>query len=252
VPTHESHLGGPAEPPPVTDTGRAAGAAAALTRPLLRAAMSCSFTLPVRYAREVTDLNVPCREENFTLGHRQWTLPRAQCALVLVDCWSEHVVVSHLQRGSRIAEQSILPVLRTFRALNMAVLHAPAPQTAAKYPEFFCNREEMPPRAEAAEAWPPPAFRKRVDQYVGFARVEEPHHKKWVHQHSHKRRIIPCLAPEANDIVVANGQQLHRVCEAQQLLHLFYAGFATNICVEHRDYVRESSACCVTVWLCER
>ena len=50
------------------------------------------------------------------------------------------------------------------------------------------------------------------------------------------RGIIPCLAPVASDVVIANGEQLHKLCEARGVLHLFFVGFATNICVEHRDY----------------
>eukprot|EP01051_Picozoa_sp_SAG22_P023201 SAG22_NODE_5881_length_936_cov_2.185185_2_plen_93_part_00 len=84
-----------------------------------------SFKLPVRYAREVTDPGVPCREENFGLGHREWSLPAGQTALVMVDCWDQHVVVSHLERGGEIAEAAILPVLTAFRQAGMAVIHAP-------------------------------------------------------------------------------------------------------------------------------
>ena len=207
------------------------------------------FTLPVRYAREVTDVGVRCREENFQLAHRSFVLPSRQCALVMVDCWSEHVVESHLERGGYIAEKYILPVLEAFRAARLAVVHAPAPGPAARYPDFLRYDDEMPPRfgfestSTASSTWPPRAFRQRAGEHAEFARAHEPLLDRWRADGGEDRRgIIPLLAPKGDDVVVANGEQLQRLCEAQQILHLFYVGFATNICVEHRDYVRATAA----------
>lgn len=40
-----------------------------------------------------------------------------------------------------------------------------------------------------------------------------------------------------NDLwATCNGQGLTRFCTEKKILHLFYAGFATNICVQFRDY----------------
>ncbi len=49
-------------------------------------------------------------------------------------------------------------------------------------------------------------------------------------------RIMEFLEPQAGDFVVATGAQLHQLCRDQQILHLFYAGFAANICIQLRDY----------------
>lgn len=111
-----------------------------------------TFTLPVRHTREVTDIGVECREDNFRLGHREWTLPLAQCALVMVDCWDQHVVVSHLERGGRIAQRHILPVLEAFRDAGMLVVHAPSPEVADKYPQFVEYHDEMPPKPTVSSA----------------------------------------------------------------------------------------------------
>lgn len=37
-------------------------------------------------------------------------------------------------------------------------------------------------------------------------------------------------------MVVATGDQLHRLCKDRGILHLFYAGFAANICIPCKDY----------------
>ena len=50
------------------------------------------------------------------------------------------------------------------------------------------------------------------------------------------RGIDEAIAPTAGDVVVATGAELHAACKARGLLHLIYAGFATNICIRFRDY----------------
>ena len=47
---------------------------------------------------------------------------------------------------------------------------------------------------------------------------------------------MPLSPPKSEDYVVATGDQLHRVLRDRKLVHLVYAGFATNICVRFRDY----------------
>ena len=41
---------------------------------------------------------------------------------------------------------------------------------------------------------------------------------------------------EAGDFVVGTGQQLHDLCQERGILHLLFAGFATNWCILGRDY----------------
>ena len=44
------------------------------------------------------------------------------------------------------------------------------------------------------------------------------------------------MEPAPEDFVVATGDQLHRLCRDRGILHLFYAGFAANICIPFKDY----------------
>jgi nicotinamidase-related amidase len=44
------------------------------------------------------------------------------------------------------------------------------------------------------------------------------------------------IAPQPEDAVVATGQELHELLTERRVALLFYVGFATNICVLHRDY----------------
>ena len=39
-----------------------------------------------------------------------------------------------------------------------------------------------------------------------------------------------------DDIVIATGKQMHTYLKSQGILHLIFAGFATNWCIINRDY----------------
>lgn len=44
------------------------------------------------------------------------------------------------------------------------------------------------------------------------------------------------MRPEGDEAVIANGEELHRLCAERGILHLFYVGFYTNACIVIRDY----------------
>ena len=197
-----------------------------------------TLRLDVRHNREICDPDMPCREENLRHGQVEWQVPVEQSALVLVDCWSEHPLESHLERGGEIAREKILPTLTACREAGMTIVHAPSPPIAHKYPQWltYAGDVELGHYAEAPPDWPPADFRARTGQYEAYARPREPVLDVWVKTKDPKRRIMEFLGPEDGDFVIATGQQLHRLCRHREILHLFYVGFAANICVQHRDY----------------
>ena len=73
-------------------------------------------------------------------------------------------------------------------------------------------------------------------------------------QHNAVRSIDCSVWPADEDYVIATGEQLHRLCRNKQMRYLFYAGFATNYCVPHRDYgvfaVRERGYCIMVLRDC--
>ena len=194
--------------------------------------------LTVRRNREIADPGLPCREENLRFGEMQWRVPVDQSALVLVDCWSEHPLQSHLERGGGIARDRILPALRACRAAGMAVVHAPAPQIASKYPQwlFATDDTRAADQPAAVSDWPPAEFKQRTGRWSAYARPREPVLDEWVRTRDPLRGIMELLGPEGDDVVVATGGELHEFCRQREILHLFYAGFAANICVQFRDY----------------
>jgi nicotinamidase-related amidase len=67
--------------------------------------------------------------------------------------------------------------------------------------------------------------------------ITEPRYREWLKQFPpEKLRINRYVEPQQGDVVLGTGQKLTRFCTEKKILHLFYAGFATNICVQFRDY----------------
>ena len=197
------------------------------------------MTLPVRYC----ELNVKPGEEwverNFRVKPLKWAIRPEEAALVMVDVWDIHPYVSHLDRGAQITAQRIAPVVDACRKLGVAVVHAPSPGQAVKYPQwvrYAGEREISPTTGRGPDDWPPAEFRARKGKYAKFAKPESTRRQKWLKDKLPKRKIMPCVEPQPDDFVVANGDQLHRLLKHRRILHLFYAGFAANMCVLHRDY----------------
>jgi nicotinamidase-related amidase len=166
---------------------------------------------------------------------------------VLVDVWNKHHVKSHMERTGRIMREQIAPLLPVVRAAEIAVIYAPSPEIAHKYPHWQRNAVEAVPESQQPKSkiqnpksdWPPADFRRRTGAYSRYARrpgetpagYEGPLPDWW-----HWDAIDASIAPQMEDAVVATGEELHRLLSERQILFLLYAGFATNICVLYRDY----------------
>lgn len=194
--------------------------------------------LPVRFLRHGTDDGVECVEEEIVHEERQWRVPAEQSALVLVDCWAEHFIRTHQEGSGRMMREVLAPTVAAARQAGVLVIHAPSPNYIDIYPQWVAyasDRDlgfEPPP---PAPTWPPAEFRRREGEYASYVRPEEPKVREWLKDMS-RYRIADVLAPQPGDFVVRTGEQLHRLLSHQRRLHLFYAGFATNMCILYRDY----------------
>lgn len=197
------------------------------------------FTLPVRYCELTPEEGTRWSEENFALKTLQWELAADETAFVMIDVWDIHPYESHLERGAQIARERIAPVVDACRQAGIAVVHAPSPGQAGKYPQWIryaSDRELGYAMSTELDAWPPVEFRGRKGTYAKYAKPKSRRLEKWYKQNLPKRRIMPCVEPRPEDFVVASGEQLHRLLRHRKILHLLYAGFAANMCVLHRDY----------------
>lgn len=194
--------------------------------------------LTVRSLRHGTDEGVECVEPDICYAEREWSIPAEQAALVLVDCWSEHFIRSHAANSARMMQEVLKPVLTAARASGVTIIHAPSPTYIEAYPQWVAYASDRDLGFEPAappDDWPPPEFRRKEGPYAQFARLPEPKVRDWVKDPS-RYRIYEEVAPQPGDFVIKTGDQLHRLLKHRKLLHLFYAGFATNMCILYRDY----------------
>ena len=195
--------------------------------------------LPVRYCQLDVDPDVEWEERNFHLKDIVWKIAPRDAALVMVDVWDIHPYASHMERSARITEERIAPLAEVCRTAGIAVIHAPSPGQAVKYRQwvrYAGDREISGTGAGAVDDWPPPEFRQRSGKYAKLAKPKSSRREKWVKEDLPNRKIMACMEPQPDDFVIANGDQLHRLLKHRKILHLFYAGFAANMCMLHRDY----------------
>ena len=202
--------------------------------------------IAARYYRVYTDADTPCDEENFHFVERQLPLPVAQTALVLVDVWATHYIDSWLQRAADITAEKILPLTQALRAAGVTIIHAPSPFVVERqHPESMPTvhqtaKKAVQENAEPADGgeWPPAAFRGlyRSGDYADFGRNQEQRLQDAHARYETKLKISPLMQPQPGDVVIATGEQLHDELRSRRILHLLYAGFATNWCVMGRDY----------------
>lgn len=194
-----------------------------------------ALKLPVRYFQDSTPPDIPCREENFVRRKLTFELPVGQTALVLVDLWNVHHIQSWLERAEAMTRDVIVPLIGAARSAGLTIVHAPSPPVAAKH---GVAPPPAPPRPEQGPGWPPPDFAARRGPYAAFRgpRDQPPGIGIYWEELAPKLDISPHVTIEQGDHLIATGDQLHELAAARGILHLIYAGFATNWCILGRDY----------------
>lgn len=194
-----------------------------------------SLNLRVRYFQDSTPADVPCRETAFIHRQIEMPLPIAETALVLVDLWNVHFIESWIERAERVTVDCVVPVIDAARKVGMTIVHAPSPSVAAQYPQL---KRHKPPQPSTPNTWPPSEFRSRSGDYNQYRGPRSQPPGIGVHwdKLSSQLSISPAIEVQEDDFVIATGQQLHELLEDRRILHLIYAGFATNWCVLGRDY----------------
>ncbi len=194
-----------------------------------------NLDLRVRYFQDSTPADVRCRETEFVRREFEMPLPIDETALVLVDLWNVHFIESWIERAKQVTVDCVVPVIDAARKTGMTIVHAPSPSVAAQYPQL---ERHNPPQPSTPNTWPPSEFRSRSGDYNIYRgpRSQPPgigiHWNKLASQLS----MSPAIDIKEDEFVIATGQQLHELMEERGILHLLYAGFATNWCVLGRDY----------------
>lgn len=188
-----------------------------------------------RYYRWHVDPGVEWVETNTDYGYLDWRMPVSQTALVLVDVWATHYLKDTADRADVIVEEKIVPLLSACRTAGMPIIHAPAPGLAEHHPAWVQLIDAHEMKGGPASDWPPSAFRQKKGAFQTYARPAEPREPELVELRS-KRIMHPLVQVEAGEGVIYNGEELHRWCQKQGILFLFFLGFNTNACILLRDY----------------
>lgn len=193
------------------------------------------MNLRVRYFQDSTPADVPCRETAFIRREFDMVLPVEQTALILVDLWNVHFIETWIDRAKQVTVDCVVPVIDAARKVGMTIVHAPSPPIAEQYSQL---KRHKPSEPSISPSWPPSEFRGRQGDYAVYRgpRSQPPgigvHWDKLAPQLS----MSPEIDVKDDEFVIATGQQLHELLEDRRILHLLYAGFATNWCVMGRDY----------------
>lgn len=197
-----------------------------------------SLNLRVRYFQDSTPAGVPCLESNFIRREIGMALPVESTALVLVDVWNIHFIESWLERAKQVTRQFLLPAVEAARQAGLMVVHAPCPEVAR---QFSKHRPSVPPKLVQPSQepdWPPAEFRQRRGDYSAFAGPRNQPPSIGIHWNKLKDQLgmSPAMEVREGEPVIADGYELQHVLAERRILHLIYAGFATNWCLLGRDY----------------
>lgn len=187
-----------------------------------------------RYHRWHVDEGVQWVETNTGYHYLDWTIPLSQTALVLVDVWQRHYLQDTEDRSEEIIDNALVPLIRECRKKGMEVIHTPSARTAHKHPNWLNLLKDIEPPKTLNSDWPPREFKSLTGEYAAYQRPYEPREKE--RQNLPALVIHPKVAPMAQEVVIATGDELHAYCKQKGILFLFFAGFNTNACILRNDY----------------
>ena len=188
-----------------------------------------------RYYRWHVDPGVEWVETNTGYANLDWEIPLEQTALVLVDVWARHYLGDTEARANEVIEEKVVPLVTACRKAGMRLIHAPAPGLAEYHPAWVRLISEEERTGGKRDNWPPAEFRQKKGEFVGYGKPAEVREPEITEMRS-KRTLHPLVQVEDGEVVIYNGEELHRYCKQEGVLFLFFLGFNTNACILLRDY----------------
>ncbi len=191
-----------------------------------------SIDINARYYRRFTNPGVERLHTNFNYATVPQNLPLSQTALVCLDCWDKDNVNDMWQRDEKVMLDKIVPLIKTCREAGLQLIHAPSPEIARRDQNWvnLLGDEKPAPIYPNSPVWPPP------DQWPTYQPPHEPEWQKLAWVELHETSFHPLVKPINDESVVANGEELHRLCAKRGIIHLLYVGFHTPGCMTLRDY----------------
>ena len=178
---------------------------------------------------------------------RKANLPLSKTAIILIDIWNKRN--ERLQDNplvDEIIEDKIAPLLEVARKANMVVIYAvhrpigwdgmnlgptvdhrnPMSSGRDELPEFIKNKKLHIPE------WPPLEFICRVGEFKQFATDSDPLYLPYTQVLGIHPKILPIRRKK--EYIEYRLGEVKQILKDNGILHLVYAGGATNICVVER------------------
>ena len=175
---------------------------------------TAELRLTPRYHRWHVDEGVDWLESNTFHGHLDWSIPRSQCALVLLDVWNQHYLKDTEARAERIIQQKLRPLVTACRGAHLPIVHAPSPDQAQKHAQWLQLPGWDAPSWPQDASWPPSAFRRNEEEFARYRLPDEPRDAE---REAHRAglRIHPDIEPTDGEPVIATGQDrtIREFCE---------------------------------------
>jgi len=190
-----------------------------------------------RYYRRLTDPGVEMLEVNCRYAFLDWKLPFGEAVLVCIDVWDSDIHADMRAEDDHVTVERIVPVVAACRRAGLPIVHAPAWPTAKTHPNWLqLVGDETPQKPyPSSPDWPPQEFRTRTGRYACYAKPREPRAAE-CDMVNKAPGFHPLVQPIGDEPVIANGEELHRLCAKKGWLHLIFVGFHTPGCVTNRDY----------------
>src|SRR5690554_4776378 len=122
-----------------------------------------------RYHRWHVDPGVDWLETNTGYAYLDWSIPLSQTALVLVDVWQRHYLKDTEERGERIIQDNLVPLIKACRKNGLSIIHAPSSPVAKKHANWV-NLGSTGDAGSVTADWPPREFRNLSGPYQAYQR----------------------------------------------------------------------------------
>lgn len=156
----------------------------------------------------------------------QVTLKSSETAIIVVDMWDEHWCRSFTGKSAGMID-GLNETLDAARKLGIQVIFAPS-DIAAYYKDYPQHQkvEGLPAHELKVVREFNPPFAPWSNTGGCECNKDRPcvDHQAWTRQHEG-------LRIEDQDVITAEGQQIHNFCQEKGIKNLLYTGVASNICV---------------------
>jgi nicotinamidase-related amidase len=193
--------------------------------------------------------------KHYKLRERQIDIPLNQTALILIDTWELERKRFESSNNDDIAKQ-IKPLLKMARAVDMLVLHAPHRPIGwdginHKQRDLDLRGPSDTPRSVLPvwvkknkinkNQWPPVEFIFRLKEYSKYSRYSNPLYIPYPKILGIHKDLLP--KKREREFIASSFNDVQKIFKDYKILHLLYAGAATNQCIVMRPVgIRNMSA----------